>query len=143
MTTKIKKVKALDVVKSISDEVGNLVIVKNNGVRLIITLKLRAETRFRKLGVVNLAQKSFDVKRKRAKHLFRKTSSYGFNSKLLHETKTFDTIRLSDETERWTIPVAYILENGHYLNFKNPQGFEVQIFIQLDKIEQFKKAPIV
>ena len=142
MTTVVKKAKAKDEVKSISDEVGNLVIVKNNGTRIILTLKLVSETRFRKLGIVNLAQKSFEVKRKREKHLFRKLYSYGFNSKLLHDAKMFNTVRLSDETCRWTIPVSFILENGTYLNFKG-QGFETQIFINLDKIEQFKKALII
>ena len=142
MTTVVKKAKAKDEVKSISDEVGNLVIVKNNGKRIILTLKLVSETRFRKLGIVNLAQKSFEVKRKREKHLFRKLYSYGFNSKLLHDAKMFNTVRLSDETCRWTIPVSFILENGTYLNFKG-QGFETQIFINLDKIEQFKKALII
>lgn len=142
MTTVVKKAKAKDEVKSISDEVGNLVIVKNNGKRIILTLKLVSETRFRKLGIVNLAQKSFEVKRKREKHLFRKLYSYGFNSKLLHDAKMFNTVRLSDETCRWTIPVSFILENGTYLNFKG-QGFETQIFINLDKIEQFKKALIM
>ena len=142
MEVKAKKQKAKDVVKSISDEVGNLVIVKNNGKRIILTLKLVAETRFRKIGVVNLAQKSFEVKRKREKHRFRKTNSYGFNSKLLHDAKLFDTIRLSDETARWVIPVSFVLENGTYLNFKK-EGFETQIFINLDKIEPFKKTHII
>lgn len=142
MTTKVKKAKAKDVVKSISDDAGNIVVVKNNGKRIILILKLVSETRYRKLGIVNLAQKSFEVKRKREKHLFRKSYSYGFNSKLLHDAKMFNTVRLSDETCRWTIPVSFILENGTYLNFKG-QGFETQIFINLDKIEQFKKALII
>ena len=52
--------------------------------------------------------------------------------------KQFNTIRLQDEFNRWTIPLQYILENGEFLFFKE-QGFEKQIFISLNKIEQFKK----
>jgi len=131
--------KSLDVIKTISDESGNLLIIKDNKVRLKLTLKLKSEAKGRQLGVINLERKVFEVKRNRTKHLFRKNQSYGFNHKLLDEAKLFDNIRLKDEIQEWLIPKNYILENGSFLHFKNNGGFERQIFIELDKIRDFAR----
>lgn len=136
---KPRKAKSLDVFRTISDESGNLVVIRDNKVRLILSLKLASETKKRRIGIVNLARKTFEVKRKRDKHLFRKSLSYGFNHKILSDAKLFDTIRLSDEHQEWVIPKSYILENGHFLHFKSAGGFERQIFIELVKISQFEK----
>jgi hypothetical protein len=137
--TKVKTAKKKDEFKSLTDENGNQLIIKSNNVRLILYLKLKAETKSRKLGVVNLEQKVFEVTRNRAKHLFRKNQSYGFNHKLLDEAKLFDNVRLKDDIQEWLIPKSYILENGNFLHFKNNGGFERQIFIELDKIQEFSR----
>ena len=142
---KVRKSKAAnkqpDVFRTISDETGNLLICKNNGKRVALSLKLIAETKTRRIGVINIARKIFEVRRKRSKHLFRANTSYGFNHKLLDEAKLFTQVRLSDESQEWLIPKEYILENGSFLHFKNPGGFERQIFIELNKITQFEKQP--
>jgi len=128
-----------DIIKSASDDLGNLLVCKNNGKRILLSLKLISERRYRKIGVINLAQKTLSVSRERKKHLFRKSGSYGFNHKLLNETKQFDKVRLNDEVSEWLIPVKFILENGHFLNFVNHGGFELQIFIPLHMIDEFKR----
>lgn len=138
---KPRKPKSPDVIKSKSDDKGNLLILKNNGKRIILILKLRTHKKLRRIGVVNLKRKVFEVKRKRDKHLMRVNQSYGFNHKLLADAKLFDKIRLMDEHAEWLIPVSYILENGTFMNFINKGGFELQIFIPLHTIEHFKKEP--
>jgi hypothetical protein len=63
---------------------------------------------------------------------------------LLNAAKVFDKINLIDEHDEWIIPVKYILEKGDFLHFKNEEnGFERQIFIPLEKIENFKKQPTI
>jgi hypothetical protein len=134
---KVKKIKPLENVRSISDDYGNLVIARNNGKRIILSLKLVEEDRHRRIGVVNLAQKTLSIRRCRDKHLFRKATAYGINYKLLADSKLFDTVKISDELQDWSVPVSYILENGSFLNFQNV-GFELQLFVSLEQIEQFK-----
>jgi len=136
----MKKAKKKDLISSKTDEYGNLVLIKNNGVRLVISLKLMSETKSRRLGIVNIATRTFQVKRDRLKHLFRKNESYGFNHKLLADAISFDKIRLSDQINEWLIPKEYILNNGSFLHFKNNGGFERQIFIELDKITEFQRG---
>lgn len=138
-TRRVKKAKEPEVFKTISDEVGNCLTIKNNGKRLSLSLKLIAETKQRRIGIVNLAQKVFEVKRDRTKHLFRANQSYGFNYKLLEEAKLFTNVRLKDEISEWLIPKDFILANGSFLHFKNNGGFEKQIFIELSKITQFER----
>lgn len=130
----------MDNIRSVEDEIGNLLLCKDNGSRITVSLKLKSERRYRKLGIINREQKSISIKRNSGKHLMRKFSGYGFNHKLLVDSKTFDTIRLSDENSSWTIPKQFILDNGKYLNFKS-QGFELQIFISLNDINQFLTKP--
>ena len=134
---KIKKTASKDEVESRGDEFGNLIICKNNGVRILISLKLRAEEKYRRIGVINMARKTIEMKRKRAFHLFYTTNSYGFNHKLLADAKRFEWVRLSDETTEWKIPVKFILDNGSFLNFKDKGGFELQIFVTLEQLKQF------
>lgn len=134
-----KLTKKPDVITSKDDEYGNLILIRNNGARLILSLKLRAETRSRRLGIVNLAQRTFQVKRTREKHLFRKMGGYGFNFNLLQQAKLFDKVRLKDDFCEWLIPKDFILTNGKFLNFINSGGFELQIFVSLSDIEQFKR----
>lgn len=138
-----RKPKAKDIIKSVSDDAGNLLLCKNNGTRIILKLKLVSETRYRQIGVINIKQKQISIKRKRSLHLFLKTNSYGFNHKLISETKLFNKVRLSDEHSEWVIPNEFILEHGKYLHFKGAGngGFELQRFITLESIEQFKREP--
>lgn len=143
ISMKPKKTKSKDEFKTLSDESGNLLLIKNNGVRLSLYLKLKSETRSRKLGIINPNQKVFEVKRNREKHLFRKNESYGFNHKILEDAKLFDKIRLKDEKQEWVIPKEFILNNGSFLHFKNNGGYERQIFIELEKIKVFSKSAYI
>jgi hypothetical protein len=138
---KSKKNDSPDVTKSISDEFGNLLISRNNGKRVLLTLRLASTNETRRIGTINLATKTIDMERTRAIHLFRKTNSYGFNHELLKKSILFDKVRLRDDFQEWLIPKDFILQNGSFLNFKNHGGFELQIFLPLNMMEEFKREP--
>lgn len=123
------------------DEGRNRLFTKSSGKTITIYLNLQADgTRKRKVGVVTISTRTIVIRRNRTEHLFRAGNAYGFNSHLLHNTKTFDTIQLSDEYQNWKVPVKFILENGEYLMFKQ-QGFEKQIFVSLEQLADFKVLP--
>jgi hypothetical protein len=121
------------------DDVGtNKVISYHFDKRVILYLKLKSETKKRKIGVITKSTRTMQVTRNLERHLFQKTFSWGFNDYILRNKTLFDKIWLKDNGGyEWVIPVDYILEHGHYLHFQN-QGFERQIFIKLLEIEQFK-----
>jgi len=129
--------KKQEVTKQISDSAGNKIIASNNGDRIKVLLKLNSELRSRLLGYVNIKSKSIKIIRKKEVHLLYKNNSYGFNHTLLADAKTFDKILLKDEVNAWKIPTKFILENGKFLFFKE-QGFERQIFVSLEQLNQFK-----
>ena len=133
------KAKTNEKVNTISDEYGNNVVIKNNGARIILSLKLRSESRSRRIGTINIGTNTMYVKRVREKHLFQKNRSYGFNYKILIEAKKFDKVRLTDEHNEWLIPVDFILKNGSFLHFMK-EGFEKQIFIQLSAMSEFERG---
>lgn len=135
---RVKKAKAADVVASLSDDYGNLLITKNNGKRILLTLKLVSEKKFRRIGTINLEQRVIDIRRKRSKHLFNRNESYGFNYKLLADAKLFDNIRLTDEHQTWKFPKQFVLDEGSFLHFKK-EGFERQIFVTLQQLSQYTK----
>lgn len=124
----------------IDDEGRDKVITEATDKRIALFLMLRSDKRKRKIGVITISTKTMEVKRDRHKHLFKRGSAYGFNEYVLKTTKKFDTIRLSDEYDDWKIPVRFIMENGRYLHFQG-QGYELQKFVSLEQIEQFKVQP--
>lgn len=146
MTYTIKKPRAArlprakDEFRMTGDDYGNIIRVKNNGKRIIVDLKLASENKYRRMGVITLSTKTIEIKRVRERHLFHKTQSYGFNHKLIAESKLFDKIRLKDDFEEWVIPKAYLLEHCEFLNFAK-QGFELQCFLPLYKMADFKRKP--
>lgn len=121
------------------DEKGeDLLIVKSTDTRRALYLKLLSENKKRLIGTVTRSTKTIYFKRKRSIHLFRKGNSYGFNDFILRNQDTIDWVDLSDDCGcHWKIPVKYIMENGKYLTFSKV-GFEVQRFLSLDELEQFK-----
>lgn len=121
----------------ILDEKGNQIIAKTNEDIISICLKLASENKERILGLVNKPEKTFQINRIREKHILKRNNSYGFNYYVIKNAKTFDKIYLIDDVTSWMIPVKFILENGSFLQFQQ-QGFELQIFIPLEKIEQFE-----
>lgn len=121
----------------VDDEGGNKLQIKQNDKLIIPTLLLKND-KPRRLGVVTKSTRTIDIKRKVDKHLFIKGNSYGFCYFLLNNQTSFDWIRLSDDRgNHWKIPVKFVLDNGKFLFFKG-QGFEKQIFVSLESIEQYR-----
>ncbi len=122
------------------DDAGlNKIVMHQTDKTTVLFLKLQSENgRKRKVGVITKSTETMKIKRSRDKHLFRKFSAYGFNEYVLQTAKSFNKIWLADEHDEWKIPVDFILKNGeHFLHFKE-QGFELQRFITLSQIEQFR-----
>lgn len=122
--------------QQVADEKGNKLIVMISG---NVFLKLTSEKRNRKLGIIQRAKRCFIVKRKRHKHLHNKSNSYGFNHHFLSKAKTFDKILLKDEYAEYEFPLSKLLDHGRFLFFEKV-GFEKQIFLPLEIMEQFKKS---
>lgn len=122
---------------STTDAQGNIITADNNGKTAVLSLKLASESKSRKLGIIDIEKRTFEVKRVYSKHLFRKFNAYGFNHKILSETKLFDTIILSDDFNKWKFPVSLVLQKGKFLNFSKG-GFELQVFIGLSELKDFE-----
>ena len=122
---------------STTDAQGNIITADNNGKTAVLSIKLASESKSRKLGIIDIEKRTFEVKRVYSKHLFRKFNAYGFNHKILSETKLFDTIILSDDFNKWKFPVSLVLEKGKFLNFSKG-GFELQVFIELSELKNFE-----
>lgn len=136
-----KSPKLPEQIRIVSDDYGNNLKCFNNGKRIRLYLKLVSENKSRRIGVINPKQKILEIKRNRSRHLFRKNESYGFNHKLLADSKLFTNVRISDEHEEWLVPKEHILTHGSFMNFVNHGGFELQIFLPLEKMKEFKKQP--
>jgi hypothetical protein len=121
----------------VEDSFGNGIIVRRGGNTLRLSIRLANNPKERKIGDIDMPTRTLTVTRNRAKHLLQKGNAYGLNHKLLAEATRFDTVRIVDDFGRWDIPREYILENGKFLLFAK-QGFELQIFISLEQIQQFK-----
>jgi hypothetical protein len=126
------------------DSDGNKVIATDDGEHIKLELKLKSETRIRKLGYIDKARGYFFVERSREDHLFRKNESYGFNYGILEQAQTFDYICLfeRDNTGAWKIPLSFIMDkkNHNVLYFKG-NGFERQVFIEIKTMEPFRRPP--
>jgi hypothetical protein len=121
------------------DANGNQLIIDHYPLHANIKLKLGSETRSRNIGTIDFEKRTLSVRRQREAHLFRKMNAYGLNHYILKEAKLFDNVVLKDEKQEWAIPREFILDNGKFLNFSNHGGFELQIFIPLDLINQFQQ----
>lgn len=137
----MKKKKEPDSIsQQVPDKFGNALMIMNSG---NVFLKLAKEKRNRKLGFIDRGKKIFFINRKRAKHLFRKSNAYGFNHHLLSKSKSFDTISLKDEFGEYEFPVSKVMQHGKtHLHFKE-QGFELQLFLPLEIIENCRKKDLV
>jgi len=125
------------------DSMGeNLLIVKNAQGCERIFLKLKIETnREREIGYIPTDKNFIVMVRVKEKHFFRKCNGYGINEYVLRNIKQINSnvsfVLLKDERCKWMIPVDYIIEESTYGYYKK-QGFELQKFISLDKIDQFR-----
>jgi hypothetical protein len=123
----------------IDDKSQDKIVAYHYPNRIKLMLSLEAENkRERLLGTVTLSTKTIKIKRIKEKHLFRKANAWGFCDAMLKKATTFNKVWLTNNyNEEWKIPVEYILNNGFYLDY-NKKGYELQIFIELDKIEKFR-----
>ena len=121
----------------IDDSGRNKLMVKQNTKLMSLTLKLQG-FKSRHIGTVTKSTKTIEMRRERNKHLFININGYGFNHYVLKNQTSVDWIRLSDDTgSHWKIPVKYVLDNGTFYFFKS-QGFELQQFLSLENLEQFR-----
>lgn len=123
------------------DEQGNRIIAMQDDNIITLYLKLKTEDRKRKIGFINTNTKVLHITRNRGKHLYRKLNAYGFCHQIIEDGKKFNKVRLKDDKAEWLIPTSFILDakNNHFLHFKGNGGFELQVFLPLEVIEQFKR----
>lgn len=92
-----------------------------------------------KLGELDAEKRVFSTFRNREKHLFKNFNAYGFNRGFLEDNHLFDYVYIKERTpsgkNMYFVPREHILANGRL--YKAP-GFENQVFISLEEIEQFK-----
>ena len=119
------------------DDWGNKLIAEKNGNTITMFLLLAGAKKRKRLGYIDVAKRRFHAFRERGRHIFRKANGYGFNYDFLAKARAFDDICLSDETQSWKIPVAFVLENKKFLHFKQV-GFERQVFVSLEQIKPFE-----
>ena len=123
--------------KTTADQYGNYFITQRTENSILIQLKLANENRVRNIGIVNRHDKFIEIIRDKSRHLFRKGNAYGFNEHLIKTAKTFDNVKLIDGDGVYLLPKSVILEKGRYMFFKE-QGFEKQLFLDMDIINEFK-----
>jgi len=128
-------------IREMLDEEGNRIIATDKGNVISIDLKLKKEKRRRHVGLVTKSTRTLFVSRQRGLHLHLKSNSYGFNYTILEKAHSFDFISIQDEYGRWKIKREDALnkENQSKLFFKQ-QGFELQIFISLDKLTELSNS---
>jgi hypothetical protein len=127
---------------------GNRVIMSiyydenNNQQNATIKLHLKEEKDSRQLGTFDFKTKIFYCKRNTAKHLHRKSNSFGFNWTVLNDAYlSVEKVHIIvDEEEHFEFPISLIKDYGHFLNFKQ-QGFELQRFMSFELIKRYSKIP--
>jgi hypothetical protein len=122
------------------DERGNFFRVESDQLMMVrsIALQLALEKKTRHIGTLYVKDRVLKIKRTRSRHLFLKNNSYGFNEHIIRTAILFDRVILNDEFGVFDIPREVILSKGTYLDFKQI-GFEKQIFLSLEIIQQYKK----
>ena len=120
---------------TIEDLSGNKLIASHKDSIINLSLLL-ADGKKRAIGQIDKATRTLRLIRSRSKHLMRVNNSYGINYYLIENGLTFDKVEIVDEQSRWLIPKDYLIEHCTTMNFKE-QGFEIQKFISLDKLNSF------
>jgi len=95
----------------------------------------------RKLGMIDLLHKQILIFR-RAGHLLKKANAYGFNYQMLITAQKCKSVMLCCRQGRFEIPIKDILEKGSFLWFKHT-GFERQIFLPVDVIQNYRAATVL
>lgn len=120
---------------TIEDLSGNKLIASHKDSIINLSLLL-ADGKKRAIGQIDKATRTLRLIRSRSKHLMRVNNSYGINYYLIENGVTFDKVEITDEQSRWLIPKDYLIEHCTTMNFK-AQGFELQKFISLDKLNTY------
>ena len=121
---------------TIKDENGNTIEAKHENTLITLTLILNDEHK-RFIGEIDKEAKILKIYRNRDKHLMRVNKSYGINYFLIDMGQLYNKIQLTDDFTSWIISKEYLIENCITMNFKK-QGFELQKFITLEKLDLYK-----
>jgi len=122
---------------TIEDSSGNKLIASHNDSIINLSLLL-ADGKSRSIGQIDKEARVLRLIRSRAKHLMRVNNSYGINYYLIENGQTFDKVQIVDEQNTWVVTKKYLIDNCTTMNFK-AQGFELQKFISLEKLNTFVK----
>lgn len=128
-----------------SDNFGNDLYLRvfsdenNKDVGASIYLKLKSENKRRNIGTLFFNDRSLHVIRDSGKHYHYISKSYGFNWNIIDDDfLNIKSVHLVvDKSERYIIPKSVMETYGKFLNFKQ-QGFELQKFLPLDMIKNFR-----
>jgi hypothetical protein len=120
---------------TIEDGSGNKLLATHND-SVINLFLLLADGKKRAIGQIDKATRTLRLIRSRSKHLMRVNNSYGINYYLIENGKAFDKVQIIDEQNSWLVTKDYLIEHCTTMNFK-AQGFELQKFISLDKLNTF------
>lgn len=125
----------------IQDNFGNVIIVENNKRRISIYLRLASERHRRLIGHIDPKTLTLHVERELDKHLLKKANAFGINNTLLQKSTTFNYVCLheTDTNRVYVFEKQWAIDNGTYLFFKQ-EGFEKQIFLNRDLLQQFRKT---
>jgi len=120
---------------TIQDKSGNKLIASHKDSIINLSLLL-TDGKKRSIGQIDKASRTLRLIRSRSKHLMRVNNSYGINYYLIENGKLFDKVQIVDEQNTWIVSKDYLIEHCTTMNFKT-QGFELQKFISLDKLNSF------
>jgi hypothetical protein len=120
---------------TIIDSNGNKIIASHKDSIINLSLIL-VDGKKRAIGQIDKVKRTLRLVRSRGKHLMRANNSYGINYYLIENGNTFDLVEIVDEQNSWLVSKDYLIENCTTMNFK-AQGFELQKFISLDKLNTF------
>jgi hypothetical protein len=120
---------------TIEDRSGNKLIASHKDSIINLSLLL-TDGKKRAIGQIDKASRTLRLIRSRSKHLMRVNNSYGINYYLIENGKLFDKVQIVDEQNTWIVSKDYLIEHCTTMNFKT-QGFELQKFISLDKLNSY------
>jgi hypothetical protein len=130
----------MEILLKVTDDAGNTleIYTDKDDQQRVLKLKLDNESRTRHIASISLKDRTIEFLRKKDKHLYRRTNSYGVNEKIISDGQTFDTVVIRDETDTYVVPRDFILKQGKIM-FHKEKGFERQLFITLESLQAFKK----
>ena len=122
------------------DKHGNALVFTEYQVWIDIELYLVSESKPRHIANASHDMKILRFNRTNPDHLFRKTNSYGFCSDLL-SMENWVTIVVNAPEAQYVVSRGDFIRAGSFLHFK-PLGFETQIFVPVDFLENYRMEEI-